>query len=97
MPVEALAALSALACWPLKRNRPFWPVGRLKPGKVAGLTWRWARSGGSCAVIAGFTVEANTSELVLWFCAGALMSVALGRITLLSIFCVALTVTDPAA
>src|SRR5450830_344697 len=33
---------------PLRWNRPFWPVGRLKPGKVIGLTCCCARFGGSC-------------------------------------------------
>ncbi|KWV67841.1 hypothetical protein PFLmoz3_06361 [Pseudomonas fluorescens] len=95
--VSALLAAPPFAAWPLRRNRPFWLVGKLKPGKVTGLTWRWARSGGSCAVIAGLTVEANTSELVLRLAAGVSMWVALGRMTLLSILEVALTVTAPAA
>ncbi len=49
-PTLPMPAVAGLAPWSLRRNRPFCPVGRLKPGRARGLICCCARLSGNCAL-----------------------------------------------
>ncbi|RMP83277.1 hypothetical protein ALQ15_200025 [Pseudomonas syringae pv. actinidiae] len=91
------ATAAAVPVWPLRRNSPFWPVGRLKPGRLSGLTCCWARSGGSWALINTTVGEALPLSCVTPKRAAPVPNVIPSRTTLLLKSWVAFMRTVPPA
>src|SRR5450830_85045 len=85
----------ALPC-PLRRNRPFWLLGRLNPGKANGLTCCCARSGDKLRLILT-TVAVLPLTCVAPTREASLAIATPWRTTLLVRFCVELIFTAPPA
>ncbi len=81
----------------LNRNRPFWPVGRVKPGSVRGFICCWARSGGSWLLRVMTVVLPDPDAVVVAVRGEAEMPAENGRSTPLEILFVAVMETLPPA
>src|SRR5450830_1178954 len=82
---------------PLRRNKPFWLLGRVNPGKVIGLTCCCARSGLSWALR---LTTVGAGRLLTWVDPtreAPLFRTTPWRTTLLVRFCVAVILTAPPA